>query len=97
MNDAFQYRVRSAAVAGWWMLLIAVGFLTLQWIVYLLVMSARPTWLLSLWGADISWHTVRNIWFWGLAFFKFCLWFLALGILWLTLWSRQMQKRTEKK
>ena len=30
MNDVFEKRVRAAAVAGWWTLLIAVGFITLH-------------------------------------------------------------------
>ncbi len=34
MNDVFQKRVRAAAVAGWWTLLIAVIFLAIQWIAY---------------------------------------------------------------
>ena len=29
MNDVFEKRVRAAAVAGWWTLLIAAGFITL--------------------------------------------------------------------
>jgi hypothetical protein len=29
MNDIFEKRVRAAAVAGWWTLLIAVAFITL--------------------------------------------------------------------
>ena len=45
MNDVFQQRVRAAAVAGWWTLLIAIGFLTLVWIVFLVLVSARPAWL----------------------------------------------------
>jgi hypothetical protein len=28
MNDPFEKKVRAAAVAGWWVVLIAVGFLT---------------------------------------------------------------------
>ena len=32
MNDAFEKKVRAAAVAGWWTLLIAVLFVTLQWL-----------------------------------------------------------------
>jgi hypothetical protein len=49
MND-FEKKVRAAAVAGWWTVLIAVLFVTLQWIIYLVVMSDRPAWLLSMWG-----------------------------------------------
>ena len=47
MNDPFEKKVRAAAVAGWWVVLIAVAFLTLLWLVYLAVMSAHPAWLLS--------------------------------------------------
>ena len=47
MNDVFEKRVRAAAVAGWWTLLVDVGFLLIQWVLYLLIMSARPALLLS--------------------------------------------------
>lgn len=50
MNDVFENRVRAAAVAGWWTVLIAIAFITLQWIIYLVVTEARPSWLLSMWG-----------------------------------------------
>lgn len=29
MNDTFEKKVRAAAVAGWWVILVAAGFLTL--------------------------------------------------------------------
>ena len=32
MNDPFEKKVRAAAVAGWWVVLIAAGFLTLLWL-----------------------------------------------------------------
>ena len=43
MNDVFQRRVRGAAIAGWWTVLIAAGYLTLVWIVFL-VIGARRLW-----------------------------------------------------
>ena len=92
MNDVFEKRVRAAAVAGWWTLLIAVGFLLLQWIVYLVVTSTRPSWLLSLWGPDVTWPFLQSVWFWGVASLKVCLWLLALVVLWLTLWARRLRK-----
>jgi hypothetical protein len=95
MNDPFEKRVRAAAVAGWWTLLVAVGFILIQWILYLLVMSARPAWVPSLWGPGFDWPFVKTVWFWGLAFMKVCIWPLALVALWLTLWARQLRKRTE--
>ncbi len=92
MNDAFEIKVSSAAIAGWWTLLIAAVFLIFQWLAYLLIMSTQPAWLLSLWGPGVNWETVRHVWFWILAIFKFSLWLLALVVLWLTLWARQLRK-----
>ncbi len=79
MNDVFEKRVRAAAVAGWWTLLIAVGFLLIQWIIYLLVMSARPTWLLWMWGPDSTWSFVQTVWFWSLAIMKILHLALSIG------------------
>jgi hypothetical protein len=92
MNETFEDKVRAAAKAGWWTLLIGAAFLAVQWIAYLLMTAARPSWPLVIWGNGISWETVQTVWFWGAAAFKFCLWILALVVLWLTLWSRQLQK-----
>ena len=95
MDDTFERKVRAAAVAGWWTLLIALGFLVFQWGFYLFAMSTRPAWLLSLWGPDISWPFVQTVWFWGTAIFKLCLWLATLVVLWLTLWARQLRKRAD--
>jgi hypothetical protein len=92
MNDIFEKRVRAAAVAGWWTLLIAVLFLTLQWIAYLFVTNARPEWVKDMWGPNINWEFVQNLWFWVVAIFKMCVWLMALVVIWLTLWARQLRK-----
>jgi hypothetical protein len=86
--------VKAAAVAGWWTMRIAVGFITLIWIIYLVVMSARPAWLLAMWGPGIDWGFVQIVWFWAIAILKFSLWSMALATIWLTLWSRQLRKRS---
>lgn len=93
MNDVFEKRVRAAAVAGWWTLLIAGGFLLIQWIMYLLITSARPSWVLRMWGPDATWSFVQAVWFRSLAIAKICLWPLALVTVWLTLWARLLRKR----
>jgi hypothetical protein len=94
MNDTFEKRVRAAAVAGCWVLLIAAGFLLLNWLVYLAATSGRPAWLLSLWGQDVSWSYAQNVWMWALVIFKLCVWLLALVVLWLTLWASQLRKQS---
>jgi hypothetical protein len=92
MTDHFERHVRAAAVAGWWVVLAAAGLFTVSWLGYLYIVPARPSWLLTLWGPDISWEFVENVWFWGIAEFKLIVWLMAVAALWLTLWARQLRK-----
>jgi len=92
MNDPFEKRVRTAAVAGWWTVLIAWCVLLLHWLIYLAVINSRPAWMLSLWGPDITWPFAQTVWFWFLGIFKFSIWLWVLVCLWLTLWARQLRK-----
>jgi len=94
MNDVFERRVRAAAVAGWWALLAAVVFLSLVWFVFLSLMSARPEWILSVWGPKVTWDFIQIVTIWAVAIFKLVLWLLAIIVLWLTLWARQLRKAT---
>jgi hypothetical protein len=92
MNDPFEKRIRAAAVAGWRVVLIAFGFITLQWLLYLYVASTHPAWLMSLWGPGVDWPFIQSVWFWLVAAFKFCTWLLVFVVLWLTLWARQLRR-----
>jgi len=96
MNDNFEKGVRSAAVAGWWTLLIAMGLFLIQWVMYLLVLPTQPAWVLTLWGPGGTWQEVRIVWFWFLAGFKVILLLASFVLVWLTLWARQLRKRTGK-
>ncbi len=93
MNDTFEKKVRAAAVAGWWTILIAVAFIVLQWLVYLTVIHTRPSWFLSMWGPTFDWAFVQLVWFWAIAILKFIVWLMVLIALWLSLWARQLRKR----
>jgi hypothetical protein len=92
MSDNFETRVRCATAAGWWTLLIAAAFMLLQWVLFLLIVPAQPALLLSLWGPGATWQEVRNWWFGFLICFKVGLGLLALLLVWLTLWTRQLRK-----
>jgi hypothetical protein len=93
MNEDFAGRIRSAAIVGWWTILIGSLFLTFQWLASLVVLSAKPGWLLTLWGPDTTWETVRTIWWWAMAIFKLCLWLITLLVIWLSLWARRLSRR----
>jgi hypothetical protein len=93
MNDPFERKVRAAAVAGWWVILIGYGQLLVTWAVYLVLLSARPGWLLALWGqGEVSWALVQTVSLWFLGVFKLVIWILFLVVLWLTLWARQLRR-----
>jgi hypothetical protein len=93
MTDPFEKKVRAAAAAGWWVFLIAYGILLVTWITYLTILSARPGWLLTMWGqGDISWNFVQTVSLWFMGAFKLCIWIVFLMVLWLTLWARQLRK-----
>lgn len=93
MNDLFEKKLRSAAVAGWWVVLSAYVLLTVVWFVYLALLSARPAWLLTMWGSGgVSWDFLQTVSLWFMGVFKLCIWFLFLVVLWLTLWARQLRK-----
>jgi hypothetical protein len=92
MNEDRAKRVRSAAIAGWWTIGAAVGFLMVQWVAYLVFSEFRPGWLQVMWGRDMSWEAVQMVWLLMGAVFKLCVWVMALVVLWLTLWARRLAK-----
>jgi hypothetical protein len=92
MNEAFAKKVRAAASAGWWVVLIGYALLTLVWLGYLGFVTTRPAWLLALWGQKVSWDFMQTVSLWFLGVFKLFLWFVFLVALWLTLWARQLRK-----
>jgi hypothetical protein len=92
MNDVFITRVRAAAVAGWWTVLVGVGLTVLLWLIYLCMMTTRPACVLCLWGPNMTWLEIQHISLWAIAVFKLLLWLLVLIVVWLTLWSRQLKK-----
>jgi hypothetical protein len=98
MNNSFAKKVQAAAIAGWWVIVIAYALLLITWVVYLAIVSSRPAWLLSMWGqggvADQgrSWEFMQTVSLWFMGIFKLFIWLLILVVLWLTLWARQLRK-----
>jgi len=93
MDAAFEDRLRSAISAGWRVLLIEVGWLTLVWLIYRFFATAHPALMLALWGPDASWSTVATVALVAVAVFKMGLWLQAALLLWGWLWSSMLRKR----
>src|SRR5579871_6500940 len=92
MNDSFEKKVRGAAVAAWWVVLIGYALLTVTWVAYLIIVSSRPAWLVAMWGPDVTWEFMQTMSLWFMGVLKLFLWILILVALWLMLWARQLRK-----
>ena len=92
MTDPFERRVQSAAVAGWWTVLITVIVLTVQWFLLRWIAMDPESWIRSLWKPFYD-ADVLHLALWLIGVWKLCLWLLASVALWLTLWARQLRKR----
>jgi hypothetical protein len=93
MDQIFTKKVRAAAVAGWWTLLIAFCILLIQWLAYLLIMNRQPTGIVCLLGKGVTWPEIRVIWLWAMVAFKLILGMIIFVVIWLTLWARQLAKK----
>jgi hypothetical protein len=87
MTKEFAAIVRSAAVAGWWTVLIAAVWLTAVWLIWRSILKSKPAWLMKLWGFDLEWKEVQQIMFYFIAIMKMILFIFILICIWLTLWA----------
>jgi len=93
MDDIFIKKVRSAAVAGWWTVLIAYCVLLIQWLAYLLIMTTQPIGMTCFWSKGVTWPEIRSIWLWAMVTYKIVLATMIFVVIWLTLWARQLAKK----
>jgi hypothetical protein len=93
MDEIFAKKVRSAAVAGWWTLLIAFCILLMQWLLYLPIMNRKPGGMLCLLGEGVTWPEIRTIWLWAMVIYKLGIGMMMFVVIWLTLWARQLAKK----
>ena len=92
MNELFAKRVRAAAMAAWWTLLVGVGMLLLAAGAFHHILRARPEWVVSMWGPDMTWATMQTLGLWMIAVFRLLLWLLFLTTVWLTIWSAKLKR-----
>lgn len=93
MDEIFIKKVKAAAVAGWWTVLIAYCILLVQWFVYLVITKTQPAGMLCFWGGGITWPEIRDIWLWAMVAYKLGVAMMIFIAIWLTLWARQLAKK----
>jgi len=93
MDEIFIKKVRAAAVAGWWTVLIAYCILLIQWFAYLIIIPRQPSEILFFWGESVTWQEIRAIWLWAMVAYKLCVAMMMFVVIWLTLFARQLAKK----
>ena len=93
MDGDLSKKVGAAARAAWWTVLIGAVWMSLGYRVWLWMMSARPGWVLVLWGGgDLAWGDVQRISLWFFGVFKIFLFAVLLSAIWLSLWGRGLRR-----
>jgi len=92
MSDTLSQRVRAAAAAAWWTVLIGALWLSVGWVFLLWIMAAEPAWLLWLWGGHMTWKEVHDVFLIAYAVAKMVLLAAVLAAVWLTIWGRKLRR-----
>lgn len=92
MTGTFTQRVRAAASAGWWTIIIAAVWLMVTWCAYLVMRHYRSGWVLTLWGGGVTWDQVHWLMLIFTAVFKLILFTMLMVTIWLTIWGRKLKK-----
>ena len=48
MSEELAEVIQTAAVAGWWTVLIGAIWMTAAWLIWMQILKSKPAWLLSL-------------------------------------------------
>lgn len=91
MNDLLYNKLRAAAGAAWWTLLVGFGILLLVSAWFILALHIRPDWAPPVW-AGVSWDTVEGVGLTIIATFKLLLWMILLVAVFLSVWARRLKR-----
>ena len=92
MADGPAERVRAAAVAAWWTVLIGAIWVTAGWLMSMAFLRCEPEWVRALWGGKIEWPQIHVIWVAMIAGFKVILLLCVLTAVFLSLWARKLKR-----
>jgi hypothetical protein len=96
MSDTFQMRIRAAAGAAWYTVLVWWLVLLGSWVGVVIVMQIQPRWVLAMLGEGATWEEIGRLYLWFMSAFKI-LWMVAIMFaVFLTLWSRRIRKLTKQ-
>jgi hypothetical protein len=93
MADELAKKVRAAAGAAWWLVLIGIVWITVGYSAWLTLMTRRPEWIRTLWGGgNLTWDDMQIITLWFFGVLKIILFLMLFAAIWLSLWHRRLRK-----
>jgi len=92
MNNAMSTNVKAAGNAAWCTVIIGAAWMSVAWLVFLVLTSLRPGWIITLWGGELTWPQVNMVmvYFFGAA--KLLLFIAVLLAIWLTIWAKMLRQ-----
>ncbi len=92
MDDKLDKRLGAAVAAGWRTAVLGAVFFMIAWAIMITMLHYRPSWVLTVWGGQITWDDAREATIWFFTVLKL-LWFLfILAIVYLAIWRSQLKK-----
>jgi len=93
MDDQLTKRIRAAAGAGWWTILILAAWMTVGYAIWILILPAEPEWIRCLWGGrNLTWDQIHVVYLWFYGVVKMVLLVFLTVTIWLTIWGRKLRK-----
>lgn len=90
MEGSFHGKVRAAAIAAWWTLLVAVVVHIIQSVVCLVILHNHPAWLTAMLGG-ITWDTLQTLILWVIVVLRITIWLMLIAAVWLTIWAAKLK------
>lgn len=92
MDDLDSKRVRAAAGAAWWTLLIAILFGVFITVMFMAFLHHKPVWVIRMWGPDMTWAIAQVYALAAITAYRVFVWIWLIVTIWLTIWARKLRK-----
>lgn len=92
MSDTLAHRVRAAAIALWWTVLIAVVWVMAMWFLWMGALHNRPDLVVWAMGGSVTADQVHWVMIAAIMVARFFVLILILTAIWLSFWARRLRR-----
>ncbi len=91
MSGPLYKRVRAAAVAAWWTVLIGAVLVAFQWFGFVHIVRVKPHWLQDMAGG-MDWANIEAFGLTMIVIVRLLIFVLLLVTIWLSIWANRLKK-----